>query len=113
MKADLEMCPPWILSKLKTERDLRRKLAEQTKEQTRILLEEVKDWRAKAYNYQREAQEKEAQRKKKQEELDRIKEMVRAIVILQPLLPSLSHTHTHTTGGESNHAAPTAVGGEG
>ncbi|ELR10982.1 uncharacterized protein ACA1_104000 [Acanthamoeba castellanii str. Neff] len=76
MKADLEMCPPWILSKLKTERDLRRKLAEQTKEQTRILLEEVKDWRAKAYNYQREAQEKEAQRKKKQEELDRIKEML-------------------------------------
>jgi Skp family chaperone for outer membrane proteins len=76
MKADLEVCPPWILSKLKTERDLRRKLAEQTKEQTRILLEEVKDWRAKAYNYQREAQEKEAQRKKKQDELDRIKEMV-------------------------------------
>lgn len=80
MKADLEMCPPWILSKLKTERDLRRKLAEQTKEQTHILLEEVKDWRAKAYLYQREAQEKDTLFRKKHEELNRIKEMVHLLL---------------------------------
>jgi hypothetical protein len=84
MKADLERCPPWILTKLRSERELRRKLAEQTKDQTRILLAEVKEWRAKAYSYQRQLQEVEAQRKKKAEDLERIKEMaVKTISQLQ------------------------------
>lgn len=87
MKADLAKCPQWIINKLRSERDLRRKLADQTKEQTRILLEEVKEWRTKAYNYQREVQEKEVQKKKRQEELERLKELaLKAISQLQEQL---------------------------
>ncbi|KAL6049207.1 hypothetical protein QOT17_020597, partial [Balamuthia mandrillaris] len=48
IKADLAKCPAWILAKLKSERELRLKLAEQTKQQTEIMSQEVEQWRSKA-----------------------------------------------------------------
>lgn len=80
MKDDLANCPPWILARLRSEREMRRKLAEQTAEQTEILSAEVNEWRSKAFLYKSQKDELELQMVAKNEDLEKVKEMAKKIV---------------------------------
>jgi len=80
MKEDLARCPPWILNRLRSEREMRRNLADQTAEQTEALSLEVTEWRNKAFLYKSQKDELELEVASKNEEIERLKDVAKKAV---------------------------------